>query len=69
MQILRMTILIGLMLALPGLARPQADGATKAWKPSLPAKSRDLYPARRPDRGSQKPEDSIFRTALSLGRQ
>lgn len=68
MQILGMTILIGLMLALPGLVScPQADGATKAWKPSKPAKSGQIY-IRQGDRTVVlKPGDLIFRTALSSG--
>jgi hypothetical protein len=68
MQILRMTILIGLMLALPGFVScPQADGATKAWKPSKPAKSGQIYIRQGARTVVLKQGDLIFRTALSLG--
>lgn len=68
MQILRVTILIGLMLALPGFfSCPQADAATKAWKPSKTAKSGQIYIQQGARTVLLKQGDLIFRTALSLG--
>jgi len=68
MQIFRMTILIGLMLALPGLVScPQASAAAKAWKPTKPAKSGQIYIRQGARTIVLKQGDLIFRTALSLG--
>lgn len=68
MQILRVTILIGLMLSLAGFfSCPQADAATKAWKPSQPARSGQIYIRQGARTVVLKQGDLIFRTALSLG--
>ena len=68
MQILRVTVLIGLMIALPGFLNcPQADAATKAWKPAKPPKSGQIYIRQGARTVVLKQGDIIFRTALSLG--
>ena len=68
MQILRVTILIGVMLALTGFfGCPQADADTKAWKPSKPARSGQIYIRQGARTVVLKQGDLIFRTALSLG--
>ena len=68
MQILRMTMLIGLILALPGFVScPQADAATQTWKPSKQARSGQFY-IRQGDRTVVlKQGDLVFRPALALG--